>query len=127
MTPLQLAASLPVPVEDGARCTAYVGEQDAHWRVYFGRNGGRHREWAGPTFPLNRAGSRAACDLASLLNGRAPRGPLAPTTRVPETRDVPDPAGPGAPLPPGGGDRSQVGGGWPSLAVADRPTLGLVP
>ena len=70
--------------------------------------------------------ARDAYALIDLLNGRAPRGPLAPTTRALETRDVPDPAGPGAPSHEAVAE-TPVGDGWPSLAVADRPTLGLVP
>lgn len=42
---------------------------------------------------------RDALALVRILNGEAPRGPLAPTTPVDERRAVPDPAGPGAPGP----------------------------
>jgi len=63
----RIAAAIPVPVDDGRGCRAYVGETAGQWRVYFARDGGRQREFAGPSFPRDRRGGRNARRLADLL------------------------------------------------------------
>jgi len=63
----RIASTIPVPVDDGRGCRAYVGETAGQWRVYFARDGGRLREFVGPSFPRDRRGGRTARRLADLL------------------------------------------------------------
>jgi hypothetical protein len=90
-----VAARIPTPVDArGRRLRAYVGAVEGTWRNYWAIDGGKNREYVGPTFPFDRQGGRQARALNRLLNDEARTalppdaparcahcgGPLPPTT-----------------------------------------------
>jgi hypothetical protein len=68
---VDVAATIPTPVDPAfGPCRAYVESRDGAWRAVFALDGGRRGQSAGPAFPFDRAGGRAARALASVLNSR---------------------------------------------------------
>lgn len=86
---VRLATAIPIPIDHLGPARAYCAVEPGGYRVWFGLDGGRRREYVGPTFP-RPAGAIA---LANLLNGdptprSAPVIPAVPSSQDP--RDEPD-------------------------------------
>lgn len=65
------AADIPTPLDlDGSAARAYIGiPPGGGWRVYYGLDGGRRREYVGPNF--DQSGASPAHQLCRYLNQRA--------------------------------------------------------